>query len=175
MTTNKISLHVRLRIFQALVAPIFLYNSELWTVKHREKKKIDTFQRSFLRQIVRTRKKTSDLYQICQTIPWSVTIQEKRLKWFGHLHRLPEGAPARVAYEEATKKPAKKLKGGQPLNWHRIIERDLNSIDTTTHKAIQLARDRIIYNREVVDRVMAKALSGTFPESEFETDSSAEE
>ena len=104
LCSNKISLSVRLRIFNALVATIFLYNSELWALTKKETKKIDTFQRNFLRQIIRIKKKINNtsLYKKCKTVHWSIQIQERRLKWFGHLHRLPKETPARKAYDEAT-------------------------------------------------------------------------
>ena len=109
LCSKEISLTVRLRIFQALITPIFLYNSEIWTLSKKDKTKIDTFQRHFLRQITRNRKtKNAQLYSICHTKEWSLTIQERRLKWFGHLQRLPKEAPARLAYEEVTQKPVKK-------------------------------------------------------------------
>ena len=99
LCSKDISLQIRLRIFQALIAPVFLYNSEIWTFTKKEILKIDTFQRNLLRQVIRNRKiKNTKLYNICQTKQWSLTIQERRLKWFGHLQRLPEDSPARLAY-----------------------------------------------------------------------------
>ena len=143
-----------------MITPIFLYNSEIWTLSKKDKTKIDTFQRHFLRQIVRNRKtKNVQLYKICHTKEWSLTIQERRIKWFGHLQRLPKEAPAKLAYEEVTKKPVKKLKGGQPLTWLKTIERDLNSINLTVEEARNIAQDRDRYLQEVVIRVRDEAES----------------
>ena len=94
-----------------------------------------------------------DLYRICQTREWSLTIQERRLKWFGHLLRLPKETPARLAYEEITQKPVKKLKGGQPLTWLKTIKRDIHSINLTLNKASKIAQDRDKYYQEIVIRV----------------------
>ena len=59
------------------------------------------------------------------------------------MSRLPEEAPVRIAYEEATR-PAKKLRGGQRLTWPKLIEKDLNpqSQDTkvTLHQAQIMAQ-----------------------------------
>ena len=143
-----------------MITPIFLYNSEIWTLNKKDKTKIDTFQRHFLRQIVRNRKtKNVQLYKICHTKEWSLTIQERRIKWFGHLQRLPKEAPAKLAYEEVTQKPVKKLKGGQPLTWLKTIERDLNSINLTVEEARNIAQDRDKYLQEVVIRVRDEAES----------------
>ena len=88
-------------VFQAL----YWYNSELWTLSSKETKKIDTFQRSFLRQIVRTRYISNKrLYKTCGVEPWSKTIKRQRLTWFGHLIRLRNSAPAKKALAEARKK-----------------------------------------------------------------------
>ena len=108
LCSKRISLNIRVRIFEALVASIFLYNAELWTLSHKAKLKIDTFQRKFLRQIVRTKWiKNYVLYTSCNIIPWSVTLLQRRLTWFGHLNRLPDKAPAKIAFKEAYLRPPK--------------------------------------------------------------------
>ena len=160
LCSKDISLQIRLRIFQALIAPVFLYNSEIWTFTKKEILKIDTFQRNLLRQVIRNRKiKNTKLYNICQTKQWSLTIQERRLKWFGHLQRLPEDSPARLAYKEVTTKPVKKHKGGQPLTWLKLIERDLNSIQLSIEKASEIAQDRDKYHESIVVRVVDEAVA----------------
>ncbi len=56
-----------MRCFQAYVAGIFLYNSEVWTLTEQLNHKIDVFQRKLLRRILNikwTRKKSNiKLYQ----------------------------------------------------------------------------------------------------------------
>ena len=56
-----------------------------------------------------------------------------------------------------TKRPVKELRGGQPLIWDRVIERDLNSINSTTKDAIVKAHDRN-YQTNIVTRVKGKKL-----------------
>jgi len=65
-------------------------------------------------EIIRSKRriKNTSLYKNCKTEHWTIYIQERRLKWFGHLQRLPKETPARKAYEEATKRPVKKICGG---------------------------------------------------------------
>ena len=115
---------VQLRILNVLIAPIFLYNLELWALTKKDAKKIDTFQRNFLRKITSNKRriKNNSLYKKSRTEHWTIHIQERRLKWFGQMQRLPKEAPASKAYEESTKRPVKKLRGSQPLTWHRVIE-----------------------------------------------------
>ena len=82
----------KIRIFEAFVSSIFLYNSELWTVTPTIEKKIDSFQRRLLRRVLQilwpkiiTNKR---LYEKTEVVPWSKKIMRRRLTWLGHLLRL---------------------------------------------------------------------------------------
>ena len=81
LCSNKIALEIRIRIFEALVSSIFLYNAELWTLKSTDIIKIDTFQRAFLRQIVRTKRIHNTLIQNNQNRPMvnNYTIKETEM------------------------------------------------------------------------------------------------
>ena len=46
------------------------------------------------------------------------------MKWYGHLLRLHEKTPARLALEEAERK-VKKPKGGQKIMRMKLIDKDL--------------------------------------------------
>jgi len=56
LCSKGIKLKIRFQIFEALVASIFFYNCEIWTLCYRAKLKIDTFKRKFLRQTLRSKK-----------------------------------------------------------------------------------------------------------------------
>ena len=132
----------------------------------KDSTKIDTFQRKFLRQIIRNRRtKNIHLYRICNTTPWTLQIKERRLKWFGHLQRLPKEAPARVAYEEVNNKPVKKVRGGQPLTWQKTIEKDLKVIGINLQTAVQKSQDRDLYQK-LVARAMDEAQEKISPDGE---------
>ena len=80
---------------------------------------------------------------------YSITVETRRLRWFGHMSRLPEDTPVRIAYAEAIR-PVKKLRGGQRLTWPKKIEKDLNpnpqAPKMTLEKAQILAQDRQGWN-----------------------------
>ena len=161
LCSNKISLKTRIRIFTALVTSIALYNSELWSLTSKDTKKIDTFQRAFLRQIVRNRRISNKrLYELCDLVPWSLDIKKRRLTWFGHMHRLPENAPAKQAFQEATAKNVKKVRGGQRTTWISTIGKDLKFIDKalTTKKAAKKALNRETY-AQMVNGAMERSLA----------------
>jgi len=54
---------------------------------------------------------------------WSQSIKEKRLRWFGHLMRLPEDTNARRALNEWLRRSKNSLKEKQNVgqNWNKIM------------------------------------------------------
>ena len=53
---------------------------------------------------------------------WSTTIQKRRQRWLGHLLRLPENSPARLALSEALR-TVKKPKGKQKTTWIKMVNK----------------------------------------------------
>ena len=132
------------------ISSVFLYNCELWSISKAVSKKIDSFQRNFLRQIVRTRDITNKrLYTVCEIDPWSTTIQRRRLAWYGHLIRLPEETSAKKAYWEARNTYHKKVAGGQPTTWLSTITKDFQLINKSLNEAQEIARDKEKYGKLV--------------------------
>ena len=106
---SKIRNTVKCRIFNACIAPIFLANSELWTVTETTNTKIiDPFQRRLLRQALNIKypRKISNenLKKVTKLKKWSLHISIQRLKWLGHAFRLPENSPTKQALQEIEKK-----------------------------------------------------------------------
>ena len=80
--------------------------------------------------------------------PWSETIQNRRLRWYGHLLRLNEDVPARKALIEAERK-VRKSSGGQKLTWMKQIEKDLLEIGIEKKGVRDLAQNRLMW-REMI-------------------------
>ena len=117
-------------------------------------KSINIYQRRLLRKIIKTRNINNvSLYKFTEEEEWTTTIKLRRLKWFGHLCRLPENTPAKKALKESIK-PYKKIKGGQRLTWIKIIKRDFNN--KSMQHVMEMAQDRGKY-RKLVFRAMSTA------------------
>ena len=101
LTSNKIDLKTRMRLFNAYITSIFLYNSELWTLTKKLENTVDVFQRRLYRKILKIRWphviRNTDLYERVEEKPWSDKIRTRRLLWMGHIQRLPADTPARLA------------------------------------------------------------------------------
>ena len=82
---------------------------------------------------------------MCNTDPWSQTIQKRRLAWFGHLIRLPEQTSAKEAYWEAQSKFTKKVADRQPNTWLSTIKKDFKLVDKTLPEAQNIAINKKEY------------------------------
>ncbi len=143
-TSKHAQTDTKIRIFNAFVSSIFLYNSELWTTTSAINHKIDVLQRSFLRRILdvrrRDRVRNVDVYERTRTTPWSITIKRRRLSWFGHLLRLQPETPARQALNEFYRR-TKRPQGRPTTTWISQLKKDLlniadlNNLDHVTHVA----------------------------------------
>ena len=111
---------------QRCVDSIFLYNSELWTLTKTAENKIDSYHRRILRRAINVRwpNKISceDLYNKTKQETWSGKIKTQRMRWYGHVIRLPEEAPAKLALQEAGRK-VKKLRGGKTTTWFAVLQK----------------------------------------------------
>ena len=85
----------------ALIESIFLYNCEVWTLTKQLEEKINIVQRQFLRRILNIKWyehiTNEEVYNIANCKKWSDKVKARRIRWFGHLCRLPEDAPAKRA------------------------------------------------------------------------------
>ena len=153
--SKNLSIQQKIRHFCMFVQSTLLYNSELWALTNTLNNKLDAFHRRILRYAIGFHwpKKISneDLYRITKQIPLSRIIQKRRLSWFGHLMRLPETTPARIAFNVAV--GPKKRKRGRPKHiWLNTIQDDLNELNidiklTTENipELIDLCKDRNAY------------------------------
>ena len=78
------------------------------------------------------------------------------MKWYGHLLRLNEKTPARLALKE-TERKVKKPKGGQKCTWIKLIGKDLEEYKIPRCEAETLAQDRTAWRNLFFCRMSAHA------------------
>ena len=149
ISSKKIGIKTKLRIFKALVESIFLYNCEIWTLTTEAEKKIDVLQRNYLRKIIKItwedKISNKELYEKVKEDPWSEKIKRRRLTWLGHLCRLPEETPARKALQEAMRK-TRRPQGRPTTTWIANIEKELRQMGINGIKeAKELCQDRKLW------------------------------
>ncbi len=70
-----------------------------------------------------------DLYNRTNQEKWSAKIRLRRLKWLGHLMRLPEESPTRLALEEALR-IVKRPQGRPKTTWISMMNGELKKINS---------------------------------------------
>jgi hypothetical protein len=171
LESRKVSKEVKIRLFRSHIESIFLYNCELWTTTKQLINEIDVFQRNMLRKIMeiqwQDRITNNQLYERTKVTPWSKTVKKRRLKWYGHLLRLPEETPARAALREA-RRYVQKPRGGQKITWLKLIDKDLENInikvavvngDGTNHRYEICNHEILAKNRHIWQVVVNRAMS----------------
>ena len=153
---GNVSLHVKVKSFDCYAGSIFLYNSELWTLTESLKSSIDSFHRRLLRSACLNVKwpnvvKNENVYALTKARPWSEVIEERQLRWLGHMVRLPDDTPAKLALTYSMI-PEPKPRGGQKLTWIKSMQKNLEKYNTTWPQAMELAKNREVW-RDLIKRV----------------------
>ena len=161
---SKLTIKNKIRIFNAYIESIFLYNAELWTLTKKKKKKkkkkklaedINIFQRSLLRKIFKIAwpKKISnkDLYSKTKTVEWSKKIRKRRLLWIGYLFRLPEDVPTKQALAEDIRK-VKRPRGKPKTTWLGAVQKKLHELNLTLENAKVIAQAQCCPRETKMDR-----------------------
>ena len=155
---RKTSLPTIKRIFKTYMESVLLYNSELWTMTKKLEDEIDVFQRNQVRRALKIswqdRVTNEDLYRKIGLRPVSELVKQRRIRWFGHMSRLPEDTPVRTAFKEATR-IVKKPRGGQKQTWPKLMEKDLKVVNMPLDFATINAQNRPQW-RSVTHRIMSE-------------------
>jgi len=93
----------KLRLYNALVKPILLYNCGTWGLNKMWLEKLDATHRRHLRRLLGVfhpeHISNAKLYKLCQEEPVSKYIKTARWRLLGHILRLPKDAPAQRALD----------------------------------------------------------------------------
>eukprot|EP00117_Sycon_ciliatum_P021388 scpid32601/ scgid1959/ Probable RNA-directed DNA polymerase from transposon BS; Reverse transcriptase len=123
----------RVKLYNAFITPILLYNCSTWGVPSNVIKRLEAFHRRQLRTVVGIKYpqviKNSELYKRTNSQPLGETIVRARWRLFGHVLRLNDDVPARVmmaAYFENPSSAATwrgRPRTTLPLSLHQDLQR----------------------------------------------------
>ncbi|MEE8289617.1 MAG: reverse transcriptase domain-containing protein [Nitrosomonadaceae bacterium] len=134
---KRISLQTRLKLFEALVLSILLYNCSCWGLRKVDEDQLDSFHRRLLRKICNIRWPNTisnhKLYRITKTKPLMVTITRARWRYLGHVLRMDAKSPPREAMKYYFNAPVdqKKFSGQRRATIFTTLQRDISN---TKHK-----------------------------------------
>ena len=98
---SRISLPVKIKLYEAFVTPVLLYNCNSWAAPQNIINKVDVCQRKHLRRIINMTYpriiSNKDLYARCNVTPLSERVHKARWKMFGHILRSDCNSPPQLA------------------------------------------------------------------------------
>ena len=99
---NKITLSKKLKLYQAQVVSVIMYNASCWAAPQNVFEKLDACHRRHLRVILniqwpRSMISNETLYKRCNTTPLSTKVKLARWKMLGHVLRSDMNSPAQAA------------------------------------------------------------------------------
>lgn len=101
VTGSRISLVTKIKLYEAFVTPVLLYNCNSWAAPQNVLNKLDVCQRKHLRRIVKMTYpiiiSNKDLYARCNVTPLSERVTKSRWKMLGHILRSDCNSPAQLA------------------------------------------------------------------------------
>ena len=148
--SKDISQETKLRVYRSLVLSILLYNSEAWTLKESDKRRLLVFEMSVLRRILgvsrRDRRRNEDI-RLFLGLSRNVAeeVQRCRLMYFGHVCRMEAVRfPYIILYG--------RIHGSRPVGrpkkrWLDDVRTDCAELGLSLYQAICSAQDRALWRR----------------------------
>ena len=126
-SNHDISRSLKTRIYKSLILPIATYGSESWTLRKASKQKLEVFEMRCLRSILgvslRDKMRNEDIRrQLDMTTTITDVVTKRRLKWFGHVIRMPACRLPNQAYCNDFNKT--RHRGRPPLRWKDQVQED---------------------------------------------------
>ena len=96
-----VNIKKRVKLYNSIPRSILLYNSCTWGMSDKDEQNVDSFHRRQLRRVIGvkypTKMRNEAVYRITNTRPISIEITKSRWKMLGHVLRMNENTPARLA------------------------------------------------------------------------------
>ena len=142
---RKLSLQIKMRLYESLILPTLLYSAETWNMTVVNRKKLEAAHHKWLRKILRI----SCVDRVTnEEVRWrtgqeslKTIIRRRRLRWFGHMHRM---STSRLAHQALDWTPPEfRKKPGRPgRSWKSTIKEDLTLLGLTWDEAKEEVEDR---------------------------------
>ena len=139
---------IRLKLYNAMVLPILLYNCGTWGLTAKDVEQLDSFHRKQLRCILRMhyphKISNAQLYKRTNSEPIRYTLVKRRWSLLGHILRLPPGVPANVTMKEYyilynNKRKHKRFRGPRRTSLPTVLKADLEKLNDSSYQLKKLS------------------------------------
>ena len=153
-TSSNYSIMTKVHLYNSMVRSIIIYGCETWKMSEGDTRKLDTFQFTCMRRIIKIRwpyvVSNEDLMKRTETKRVSTEIKIRRWKWIGHVLRMERNSHCRTAL---TWQPEGKRRQGRPrTTWHRTVENEKKEIGIASW---EIARNMAMDTTGMRKRILA--------------------
>ena len=146
-----------MRIYKAAVITVLLYGSEAWSTTKMQVKRFEVFHQRCLRRILRIRwfhKVTNvEVLNRANACKMETMIGTMRLRWFGHVARMPSSRTAGFLLDWAPNY-GKRTRGRPRASWISSVREDAGTFmkkkDVTITEMRDRAQDRVEWRQMIV-------------------------
>ena len=144
-SSRALTLFVKMQFFQCIVMSVLLYSGETWAVVKQHISPLAVFQMNCLRRVcgisLRDHVPNVDILNRCNTLSVESQLQGKRLRWLGHVFRMPnDRLPKKLLFGQ--------VKGLRPPGRPRSSFNDVALHDCQTRRIgrpYRDAQDRLLW------------------------------
>jgi hypothetical protein len=135
----RVPLKLKGKFYRTAIRPAMLYRAKCWPTKRRHVQQLSVAEMRILRWICghtrRDRVRNDDIRKRLGVAPVEEKLVQHRLRWFGHMQRMPAEAPIHNGVIRWTGN--KKRGRGRPnLTWEESVKRDLKDWCITKELAL---------------------------------------
>ena len=122
---------IKLQLYNTIVLPTSPYASETWKSTAAISKKLDVFHKRCLQTILKISYldhiTNDEVIRRVQSRRLQDIVTERRVKFAGHILRMSEDGPAKVAMKWQPLL-GKRKRGRTKITWRRTFKKDLSSV-----------------------------------------------
>ena len=144
---SDIPMETKSKIINSIFLPTLTYQCQTWTMtKPLERKILTREMRCIRKDVNKTRRgmiPNTKIREMVGTKSIHHHIQQQRIKWFGHLTRLPIQQPAQRAYN--TRFSGRKARGRPRKTWINGVKETLSLCNIPPAQAFRRAADKRLF------------------------------
>ena len=135
LRSNRVRRQTKLTTYKTLIRPVVLYGHETWTLLVEDQRALGVFERRVLRTIYGgvqmedgswRRRMNYELHRLLGEPPIVRQAKIGRLRWAGHVIRMPEDNPVKMVLENDP--TGSRRRGAQHARWIDQVDGDLRSL-----------------------------------------------
>jgi len=141
---------LKVKIYETVVRPVMVYGGELWTLRKKEERLLETTEMRMLRRIrgvsLRDRMRSEDIRRELGVRSITSRLREARLRWFGHVKRMDDNNWVRKTMEMEVE--GRRARGRPVMRWLDNIKADMRVCGAREEEAL----DRVLWRRKTQTR-----------------------